>query len=84
VQTAKPQDAQTFDRLPSVPGIGTMLRVVLLDAMHDLTRCPRVQECVSYGRRVTCAKASAGNRDGPSGTTIGHASLPWAFSEAAV
>ena len=33
---------------------------------------------------VTCAKASAGKRYGTSGTTIGHASLTGAFSEAAV
>jgi len=33
---------------------------------------------------VTWAKASAGKRDGTSGTTIGHASLPWACAAAAV
>ncbi len=84
MQTAKQQDAQTFYRLQSVPGSGTMLRVVRLDEMHDITRFPRVQDFVSSGRLVTCAKASAGNRDGPSGTKIGHAYLTWAFSEAAV
>jgi hypothetical protein len=61
-----------------------MLSVVLLDAIHDITRFPRVQDVVSYCRLVTCAKASAGTRDGTSGTKIGHASLTWAFSEAAV
>jgi hypothetical protein len=43
-----------------------------------------VQDVVSYGRVVTCAKESAGKRDGVSGTKIGHAYLKWAFSEAAV
>jgi transposase len=84
VQTAKQHDAQTLYRLHSVPGIGKILRVVLLDEIHALTRVPRVQDVVSYCRLVTCAKESAGKRYGTSGTTIGHASLTWAFSEAAV
>ena len=61
-----------------------MLSVVLLDAMHASTRFPRVQDVVSYGRLGTCAQASAGQRDGPSGPTIGQASRTWAFAEAAV
>ena len=39
---------------------------------------------MSYCRLVKCAKESAGKRYGTSGTKIGHASLTWAFSEAAV
>jgi transposase len=84
VQTAKQHHARTLYRLPSVPGIGKILRVVLLDEMHDLTRSPRVQDVVSYGRLVTWAKESAGKRDGTAGAKIGHTSLTWAFSEAAV
>jgi len=42
VQTAKPHDAQTFYRLPSVPGIGKMLSWVRLYEMHASTRFPRV------------------------------------------
>jgi transposase len=84
VPTAKQQDAQNLYRLPSVPGIGKMLRLVRLDEMHDITRFPRVQDCVSYCRLGKGAKASAGQRDGTAGTKIGHASLTWAFSEAAV
>jgi hypothetical protein len=42
-----------------------------------------VQAFVSSCRLVTCAKASAGTRDGTAGTKSGHASLKWAFSEAA-
>jgi transposase len=84
VQTAKQHHAQTLDRRQSVPGIGKILRVVLLDEMPDITRFPRVQACVSYGRLVTCAKQSAGKRDGTSGAKIGHAYLTWVCSEAAV
>jgi transposase len=84
VQTAKQHNAQTLYRLPSVPGIGKILRLVLLYEMHDMARFPRVQDFVSYCRLVTCAKESAGKRYGTSGAKIGNASLKWAFSEAAV
>jgi transposase len=52
--------------------------------MHDITRFPRVQDFVSYGRLVKCAKESAGKRYGTTGAKIGNASLTWAFSAAAV
>jgi transposase len=84
VQTAKQHDAHTLSRRPFVPGIGKMLRLVLRYESHDISRFPRGQDVVSYCRLVTCAQASAGNRDGPPGAKIGHASLTWALSEAAV
>lgn len=84
VQTAKQHDAQTLYRLQSVPGIGKILRLVLLYEIHDITRFPRVQDFVSYCRLVKCAKESAGKRSGTSGAKIGHSYLKWAFSEAAV
>jgi transposase len=84
VQTAKEDDAQTFYRLRSIPGVGKILDLVLLYEIHDISRFPRVQEFVSYCRLVKCAKESAGKRYGTSGKKIGHAYLKWAFSEAAV
>lgn len=42
-----------------------------------------MQDCLSSGRLVKCAKESAGNRYGLSGKKIGHPQLKWAFSEAA-
>jgi transposase len=84
VQTAKQHNAQTLYRLQSVPGIGKILSLVLLYEIHDITRFPRVQDFVSYGRLVKCAKESAGKRYGTSGAKIGNAYLKWAFSEAAV
>jgi transposase len=84
VQTAKHHDANTLSLLQTVPGIGTMLRLVLRYAIHDMARFPRGQDCASYGRLVKCAKASAGKRSGTSGTTIGNAHRTWACSEAAV
>jgi transposase len=84
VKTAKQHDADTFSRLQAVPGLGTILALVVLSAIHDLDRFPRVQDFVSYCRLVKCAKASAGKRYGTSGTKIGNAYLTGAFSEAAV
>jgi transposase len=84
VKTAKHHDANTWYLLRTVPGIGKILRLVLLYAIHDIARFPRVQDFASYCRLVTCAKESAGKRSGTSGTKIGNAHLKWAFSEAAV
>jgi transposase len=82
--TAKQRHANTRYWLRTVPGIGESLSLVLLDEIHAIHRFPRVQECVSYGRLVTWAQASAGKRSGTGGTKSGNASLTWAFSEAAV
>jgi transposase len=84
VQMAKHHDANVFYRLRSIPGVGKILALVLLDEIHDIHRFPRVQACVSSGRLVKCAKASAGKRYGSTGAKIGHADRKWAFSEAAV
>ena len=84
VTTAKHPDAHTLSLRHTVPGIGTSLSLGLLDDIHPIDRFPRGQDCASSCRLVPCAKASAGKRAGTSGTTIGHAPLTWAFSEAAV
>jgi transposase len=62
VQTAKQHDAHTLYRLQSVPGIGTILRLVLLYEIHDMRRFLRVQDFMSYFRLVKCAQESAGKR----------------------
>ena len=84
VTVATQHDAHTRSLLQTVPGLGTSLRLVLLDESHDLQRCPRVQDCLSSGRLVKCAKTSAGTRYGTAGAKRGKASLTWACSEAAV
>jgi transposase len=66
-----------------VPGIGNILRLVLLDEMHQIDRFPRGQDFASYCRLIKCAKESGGKRFGTSGNKIGNAHLKWAFSEAA-
>jgi transposase len=84
VQTAKQHDANTLSLLQTVPGIGKILSLVLLYDIPHIDRFPRVQECASSCRLVTCAKESNGKRSGTSGAKIGKAHLTWAFSEAAV
>ena len=84
MQTAKQHDAQTLYRLQSVPGIGKIVSLVLLYEIHDMTRFPRVQDCVSSCRLGKGAKESAGKRYGTAGTQIGNASRTWACSAAAV
>jgi transposase len=83
VNTAKELHAPLRSRLRSSLGVGTILALVVRDAIHDLQRLPRVQALASYGRLVTGAKDSAGKRDGTAGSKIGNASLTGAFSEAA-
>jgi hypothetical protein len=84
VKTATQHDATTFYRRPAMPGLGKLLALVLLDAIHNLERFPRGQDVVSSCRLVQGAQAAAGKRYGTSGTQIGNASLTWAFSETAV
>jgi hypothetical protein len=84
VKAATQHNAHPWYLLQTGPGIGHILRLVLLDASHDLQRVPRVQACVSSCRLGTWAKESAGPRDGTAGATRGNASLTWACSAAAV
>jgi transposase len=84
VKAAQQHDAHPLYLLQTVPGSGTILSLVLLYEMHDIRRFPRVQDCVASCRLGKCARASAGTRYGTAGAKIGHASLTWACSEAAV
>jgi transposase len=84
LQAAPPHDANTLSLLRTRPGMGELLRLVLLDALPAIQRFPRVHDVVASWRLVTCAKEAAGTRSGPAGTKLGHASLRWAFAEAAV
>ena len=82
--TAKQHQAQTLSLLRTVPGSGASLSLGLLYDIHALTRFPRLQDFLSYCRRGTCTKASAGKRYGTSGPQIGNAPRTWACAEAAV
>jgi transposase len=84
LKTARQHDANTLYLLQTVPGIGKILSLVLLDEIHHIERFPRVQDFASYSRLIKCAKESNGKRSGTSGSKIGNAHLTGAFSEAAV
>jgi transposase len=83
-RTAAGPDVQPFARVPSVPGSGKILALVIRSELHDLVRFPRVQDFVSYGRLTKGAKDSAGKRHGLAGKKIGHPQLQGACSAAAV
>jgi len=82
-QTAKVDDADTYQRLRTVPGIGKILSLVLLYEMHDVCRFATAGQFLSYARLVRCDHESAGKKLGTGGAKIGNAHLKWAFSEAA-
>jgi hypothetical protein len=81
---AQPHDPATLKRWQSVAGLGPIFSLVWLSELHDIYRCPRVQDVASSGRVVKGAHESGGKRDGTSGHTIGHVHRQWAFAEAAV
>jgi transposase len=82
-RTAKVDDADTFHRLRSVPGIGKILALVLLYEIHDIRRFATVGDFLSYARLVRCLHESGGKKLGSGGKKIGNAHLRWAFAEAA-
>jgi transposase len=84
VRQAKQHDAQAFQLLRSIPGVGKVLALTILYEIHDVKRFDRVREFASYARLVKCAKESAGMKHGTSGAKMGNVHLKWAFSEAAV
>jgi hypothetical protein len=62
VPLATHHNAHGFSRRRSLPGVGTLLALGLLDELHALQRCPRGQACVSDGHLVKGATESAGTR----------------------
>ncbi len=84
VRTVKSEDADTFFRLQSIPGVGKILALTILYEIHDIERFASVQDFASYSRLVKCARSSAGKLHGTGGSKIGNVHLKWAFSEAAV
>jgi transposase len=68
----------------TMPGVGNILALVMLDEIAQITRFPRVQAFVSSCRLGKSAKESKGKRYGTNGKKLGNAHLTWAVSEAAV
>ena len=82
-RTVKVDDANTYQRLRSIPGVGKILALVLLYEIHDVRRFPTVGDFVSYARLVRPDHESAGKKCGFGLKKIGNAHLRWAFGEAA-
>src|SRR5215471_11800690 len=82
-RTVKVDDADTFYRLRSIPGVGKILALVLFYEIHDIKRFGGEGEFLSYARLIRPKKTSAGKVTGAGGAKIGNAHLKWAFSEAA-
>ncbi len=81
-RTAKVDDAQAYARLCSIPGVGTVLGLVMLYEIHDIHRFSDEGPFLSYARLVRCVHESAGKKQGTGGNKIGNAHLKWASSEA--
>jgi transposase len=70
-------------QLLTVSGIGDSLALTIMLETGDMGRFERVGNLASYGRCVDSQKLSHGKRTGQGHTKNGHASLAWAFVEAA-
>ena len=82
-RTIKVDDADTFYRLRSIPGVGKILALVLFYEIHNINRFASEGQFLSYSRLIRPKKTSAGKVTGGGGGKIGNAHLKWAFSEAA-
>jgi len=83
-KTARQHDYQTLYLLRSIPGVGTILGLVILYEIHDIKRFPRVQDFSSYARLIKPVKESNGKWAGKTNKKIGNAHLKWAIKEAAI
>ena len=83
-KTARQHDFQTLYLLRSIPGVGTILGLVILYEIHDIKRFPRVQDFSSYARLIKPVKESNGKWAGHSNKKIGNHHLKWAIKEAAI
>jgi len=81
-RTVKVDDANTYCRLKSIPGVGKILALVLLYEIHDVRRFARVGDFVSYARLVRPDHESAKKKCGFGNKKIGNAHLRWALGEA--
>jgi transposase len=63
-RTVKVDDADTFYRLRSIPGVGKILALVLLYEIHDIHRFASEGMFLSYARLIRPLKTSAGRVKG--------------------
>ena len=82
-KTARQHDYHTLYLLRSIPGVGSILALVILYEVHDIKRFARVQDFCSYARLIKPVKESDGKWAGHSNKKIGNHHLKWAIKEAA-
>ena len=83
-KTALHHDPVAHALLNTIPGVGTILSLVILYEIENIKRFPRVQDFVSYCRLVKCAKESNGKKTGKGNKKIGNPNLKWAICEATI
>jgi transposase len=85
LQTAKADDANSFFRLKTIPGIGDVLALTLLYEIGSIDRFPGCGDFLSYARLTKSSHTSNGKKCTATGKSkIGNAYLRWAFGEAAL
>lgn len=72
-RTAKVDNPVTFGFLQTVPGIGPILGLILLDEIDQITRFPEVGHFLSNSRLVRCERSSAGKVKGFGPRKVGNA-----------
>jgi len=83
-KTARQHDYHTLYLLRSIPGVGSILALVILYEINDVNRFARVQDFCSYARLIKPVKESDGKWAGHSNKKIGNHHLKWAIKEAAI
>jgi transposase len=74
---------KAFALLRSIHGADLVVPLTLLYEIHEIVRCPRVQDFLSYCRLVKPTRESAGKLQGHAGRKIGNAHLKRVFAELA-
>jgi hypothetical protein len=73
-------DPRACRLLRTIPGIGTILSLVLLYEFDTIDRFASVADFLSYARLVTPRQTSDGKVTGHGGGKIGNVHLKWAYS----
>lgn len=72
-----------FDKLQTMPGVGTILALTIMLETGDIRRFSKVGKYTSYCRKVPTEWTSNGKKKGKGNRKNGNRYLAWAFSEAA-
>jgi len=84
VKHTKLTSSAEYNLLKSSPGIGTILALIILYEVDDISRFPTVGDFCSYARLAPNNAQSAGKTVGKQGRKMGNQYLKWAFTQAVV